>query len=324
MRPPFFAFYPADFAGDINVEAMSTLAVGAYILLLCKAWQSDPPGSLPNNDQTLARLARLSAVEWAEVSAAVLACFELRPDGRLHQARLRAEYDKAISVMKAKRKGGQKGAEVTNARRGGATGKVSGTPAGTPASDPPGLPRLTRGRLEIGDGEKKEEKTPLPPAEPGGNDATQPLVEFVDINQWPALVAAWTAARLPGAGKIQRTNNRVGLLQQRLADDAWRGRWREAVARAGRSRFCRGEDPKFFARGLQLDTFLRDPDMVARILEGQLDDGGNASPPPPPDPREQQRRHLLAQVKLENMTRQEAETQFGGSLDERDDRPAAA
>lgn len=113
MRPPFFAFYPADFANDINVEAMCTRAVGAYILLLCKAWQSDPPGSLPNNDQILARLARLDAADWAEVSAGVLACFELRTDGRWHQPRLRREYDKALAAMKAKKDAGRKGGRRT-------------------------------------------------------------------------------------------------------------------------------------------------------------------------------------------------------------------
>jgi uncharacterized protein YdaU (DUF1376 family) len=98
--PPYFAFYPADFANDHKVEAMTTAQVGAYILLLCKAWQADPPGSLPNDDQTLARYARMSAVEWAESKAAVLNPFTFGKDGRLHQQRLRREYDIAAKRVK--------------------------------------------------------------------------------------------------------------------------------------------------------------------------------------------------------------------------------
>ena len=43
--PPYFPFYPDDFASDGKVEAMTTEEVGAYTLLLCKAWREDPPGA---------------------------------------------------------------------------------------------------------------------------------------------------------------------------------------------------------------------------------------------------------------------------------------
>ena len=111
-RPPFFAFYPADFAGDITVEAMTTLQVGAYILLLCKAWQADPPASLPNDDAVLARLARLTPAEWSEVKAGVLSPFSLGTDNRWHQKRLRQEYEKAKALIKDRAKAGRSGAQA--------------------------------------------------------------------------------------------------------------------------------------------------------------------------------------------------------------------
>lgn len=110
-RPPFFAFYPSDFANDINVESMSTLQVGAYILLLCKAWQAEPPASLPSDDALLARLARVDLAVWLEIKDGVLVAFRPGTDGRLHNKRLRLEYDKASRLIRDKSRAGQKGAE---------------------------------------------------------------------------------------------------------------------------------------------------------------------------------------------------------------------
>jgi len=91
-RPPYFPFYPRDFASDGKVEAMSTAAVGAYILLLCKAWHESPPCSIPDNDSTLARWARLSADEWSSVKQAVLSAWTLCGD-RWTQGRLLREFE---------------------------------------------------------------------------------------------------------------------------------------------------------------------------------------------------------------------------------------
>ena len=93
-RPPYFNFYVDDFSSDGNVEAMTTEEVGAYILLLCKAWREEPTASLPNDDRTLARWARLTGAQWEANKAAVLRPFSLRADGRLYQKRLRKEYEK--------------------------------------------------------------------------------------------------------------------------------------------------------------------------------------------------------------------------------------
>ena len=92
-RPPYFPLYVKDFAADPVVEAMSTEAVGAYILLLCKAWHLDPPASLPADDRVLARWARLSPEQWSEVKSEVIAAFTLGDDGRMHQKRLRQEFE---------------------------------------------------------------------------------------------------------------------------------------------------------------------------------------------------------------------------------------
>jgi uncharacterized protein YdaU (DUF1376 family) len=111
-KPPAFQFYPDDFSSDGIVEAMTTKEVGAYILLLCKAWREEPPGSIPNDDRVLARWTRLLPAEWAECRTGVLAAFTLGTDSRLHQKRLRKEYQKLVEFQKDRSVNGKKGAEA--------------------------------------------------------------------------------------------------------------------------------------------------------------------------------------------------------------------
>lgn len=91
MKLPYFNFYVMDFAADGLVEAMSTQEVGAYILLLCKAWHEDPAGSVPDDDRTLARWARMAPEEWQTVKERVLAPWRL-DGGRWHQKRMQEEH----------------------------------------------------------------------------------------------------------------------------------------------------------------------------------------------------------------------------------------
>ena len=126
-RPPFFPLYPADFVSDGDVEAMSTLEIGAYFLLVCKAWAENPPASIPADDRILARWTRLSDKEWRDCKGAVLRAWKLKKDKRYHQKRLREEYDKFLNARKNKSISGKKGAKnrwrKTNMR-------LNGKPAG--------------------------------------------------------------------------------------------------------------------------------------------------------------------------------------------------
>lgn len=101
-HPPAFLFYPDDFSSDGKVEAMTTEEVGAYILLLCKSWREKPPGSLPSDDPTLARWARLTLDRWLGCRPGVLAAYTFGTDSRWHQKRQRQEYDKLLSFRKSR------------------------------------------------------------------------------------------------------------------------------------------------------------------------------------------------------------------------------
>ena len=108
---PYFPFYVNDFAADGVVEAMSTEEVGAYILLLCKAWLQNPAGSIPNDDHILARWCRLSEDRWQKSKKSILSAFFLDSDGRYHQKRMQSEYKALINKKKERSKSGSLGAK---------------------------------------------------------------------------------------------------------------------------------------------------------------------------------------------------------------------
>ena len=109
-HPPAFQFYANDFASSATVEAMSTQAVGAYVLLLCKAWHQDPVGTIPENDDILSKWARVSRREWDKMRDSVLAAFVLI-DGRWHQERMKDEWQKLLTHRAERAEAGSNGAK---------------------------------------------------------------------------------------------------------------------------------------------------------------------------------------------------------------------
>ena len=95
-KPPAFLLFVNDFLGDALVEVMTARQVGAYLLLLLRAWHQTPVGSIPADERTLVRWSRLSDSEWAEDRQAILACW--RRSGDLYfQKRLQAEAERHLS-----------------------------------------------------------------------------------------------------------------------------------------------------------------------------------------------------------------------------------
>lgn len=122
-RPPAFMFYPNDFSSDDKVEAMSTEAVGCYVLLMCKAWRSNPPATLPDDDGLLARWARVSDARWNDLKPQVLSAWTLTPGKRWLQRRLKKEWDKQRERRVERSTSGKKGA----AKRWQAYGSANGS-----------------------------------------------------------------------------------------------------------------------------------------------------------------------------------------------------
>ena len=95
MKAPAFQFYPGDFLSSPDVQIMEAHEVGAYLLLLCAAWQSERPGYLPNDEGRLRRLARLTPDQWRESSALVLGKFPVQEEGEYRaNKRMLTELDK--------------------------------------------------------------------------------------------------------------------------------------------------------------------------------------------------------------------------------------
>jgi uncharacterized protein YdaU (DUF1376 family) len=90
---PYMPFYPRDFRADAKVAGMCNRERGAYIMLLCIAWEYG--GILPDNDAQLARWADETPASWARMKPAVMAAFTHEPDGTWHQKRMKKEWAKA-------------------------------------------------------------------------------------------------------------------------------------------------------------------------------------------------------------------------------------
>jgi uncharacterized protein YdaU (DUF1376 family) len=88
-KPPAFPFYVKDWLSSPKINLMTPAEEGAYIRLLCYAWE-DQDCSLPDDDAALAQLSRLGN-EWSNGSAKTLrGFFTVHPHvpGRLVNLRL--------------------------------------------------------------------------------------------------------------------------------------------------------------------------------------------------------------------------------------------
>jgi uncharacterized protein YdaU (DUF1376 family) len=91
MRHPCLTWWPEKFLAA--TADMTPDGAAYYRLLLDHAWVRG--GSLPNNDDKLRLMTRLSVYRWRAVRAEILEKFTLSEDGRLHHPRMDAEWQRA-------------------------------------------------------------------------------------------------------------------------------------------------------------------------------------------------------------------------------------
>ena len=172
-KSPAFRFYPRDYLADPVVTCMTLEDQGAYMRLLCHAWdppsldggEKPPVGHLPNDPEVLAALSGMgtqgehntNTTRWNERSAFILRAFHETEDGRfIYQKRMVEEWEKQEEYREAK------------SRAGKASGKVRRTPreqkVNRRRTDTPTKTNLASAFASAD----------LPPTPRGGNGADQP------------------------------------------------------------------------------------------------------------------------------------------------------
>jgi len=102
--PPYMRFYWGDYFRD--TRRLNRLEHSAYLLILGEMWVHG--GTLPADDDTLARAALCTAEEWAEVREAVLPFFKVAR-GKLTQKRLSEEMSKYGDTVRKRKEAGKIG-----------------------------------------------------------------------------------------------------------------------------------------------------------------------------------------------------------------------
>lgn len=85
---PMLPFWTDAYLADTN--HLTTIEHGTYLLLLIAMWRSK--GSLPDDDEKLARFAKLTKTQWARMKPTIMEFFDSQ-DGQITQGRLTDEYE---------------------------------------------------------------------------------------------------------------------------------------------------------------------------------------------------------------------------------------
>lgn len=101
-KPIWFPLYANDFLASNKVSLMTTEEIGAYFLLLCRAWM-DEKCRLPSDDVSLKQMGRFTGD-----LTRVRACF-FEKNGFLYNERLYAEWKKSQDIAALRSEAGKKG-----------------------------------------------------------------------------------------------------------------------------------------------------------------------------------------------------------------------
>jgi uncharacterized protein YdaU (DUF1376 family) len=105
---PYFPLYPTDLLGDDKVILQNLTEFGAYVRLLCLAWQQTPPATIPSDDAMIARMLAVTPSVWAGLKPMVIQCWQLRGD-RYYNKRLGAVFGELTASRHKRRVAGSLG-----------------------------------------------------------------------------------------------------------------------------------------------------------------------------------------------------------------------
>jgi len=202
-KDPAFPWYASDWLGSNRRAMMSLEEQGAYMNLLCRQW-TDKTCSLPDDDETLARVSELNEGWFKGSSTTLRLCFPKHPtlEGRIGNTKLlklRAERDEWIQKS---REGGRKSAAAKKKRRGNGGSTTVPTKRQPIANSPSPSPSLL---------------SPLNP--PKGKSGFDPLKVMLPLNlDTPVFQTAWADWAQHRKEKNQKlTPTSVGRQLKKLA-----------------------------------------------------------------------------------------------------------
>lgn len=88
---PWFKLWVNDWLGSTDIDAMGPAGEGAYLRLLCRAWQSDTC-SLPADDDLLSSISRLGKKAWSGKAGQLIKSKFRSEGGRLYNDKLLEEF----------------------------------------------------------------------------------------------------------------------------------------------------------------------------------------------------------------------------------------
>ena len=137
-RKPAFYLYAKDWLTGEATRAMCAAEKGAFIDLLCWAWEGTPPCSLSSVEDELKMLSGLDAKQWRRYGAKLRALFltpaEIKKrglpappnDGRLRNPKQWQVFTEMAEYTEKKREAGRKGADARWHPHAGANGSAIG------------------------------------------------------------------------------------------------------------------------------------------------------------------------------------------------------
>jgi uncharacterized protein YdaU (DUF1376 family) len=142
QKPEWFKVDPAKFLSDGQVDAMSTLELGACFRLLCRQWLD---GFIPDDLRLLARLCRLDDAAMAEAWVTLSAFFPTMEPGKCANRFMWIEREKVVTELERR---SDEGTRAARKRWDAARSKVNATPIAKPNGSPIPLAMQEQTRAE--------------------------------------------------------------------------------------------------------------------------------------------------------------------------------
>ena len=105
MTAPFMQLYPGDYHRD--TQHLTTLEHGAYLLILMALWARG--GTLPHDERTLMRIAKLQPSHWRRIAPTILEFFSIEAGLVATEKRVTKELGKYHAMVEKRRHAGALG-----------------------------------------------------------------------------------------------------------------------------------------------------------------------------------------------------------------------